>query len=373
MRFADSETQKLIRNTARSYLSDKFPWERLYALERGDAQLTADDLREIAAMGWTALVAPEAEGGGGASLLEAAVVVDECGYAAAPLPLAVSNVAADLMSRAPGGSALSQHLAALAQGRALYTVAESARRRGPLSVPSASNGALSGTVRLVPFGGLADFLLAPAIVGGEYAFALVPLSAARREPLRMLDRPVYCNLHLDGIPVSDCLILARGQEAERLHERCDALSTAFGLIELGGMMQRVLEMTTEYISNRVQFGQPIAKFQAARHRAAELLMQTETTRWASYYALWEFQKDPQRTEGIWLAKHWAIRAADRVFHVSHLLTGGVGVGSEYPLHLFTQAIAAYAVRGGTAGEMVDRTVDALALRRTSSTGDTVGS
>jgi len=372
MRFADSETQKLIRNAARSYLSDKFPWERLYAMERGDVQLTRDDLQEIAAMGWMALLAPEGEGGGGVSLLEAAVVIDECGYAAAPLPIAVSNVAADLLTCALAAPGVSQHLSALTRGRALYTVAESVRRRGPPPGLRVSGGVLSGTVRLVPFGDLADFLLTPLTTDGEYAVAVVPLPGARRESVRLIDRPVYWDLHLDGVSLSDCVLLATGREAERLCERCDALVTAFGLIELGGMMQRVLEMTTEYISNRVQFGQPIAKFQAARHRAAELLMQTETTRWASYYALWEFQKDQQNTQGIWLAKHWAARAADRVFHVSHLLTGGVGVGSEYPLHLFTQAIAAYAVRGGTMGEMVDRTAELLALRRAPSGGVEAG-
>ena len=36
MLFADSETQKLIRDTARSVLRDRYPWERLYALERGE-------------------------------------------------------------------------------------------------------------------------------------------------------------------------------------------------------------------------------------------------------------------------------------------------------------------------------------------------
>lgn len=362
MRFADSETQKLIRNAARSYLASKFPWERLYAMETGGAQVSRAELEEMAGMGWLALAAPEEEGGGGASLLEAAVVIDECGYAAAPLPLAVSNIAADIMSQALAAPGVAQHLAALAKGHAVYTVAEPARRRLPASDLEASGGFVAGSARLVPFGAMADFLLSPLTVDGEKAVALVPLSGVRREPVRMIDRPSYCDLYFERVPLPDCVLLATRQEAERLHERCDALVTGFGLIELGGMMQRVLEMTTEYISNRVQFGQPIAKFQAARHRAAELLMQTETTRWASYYALWEFEKDPRNTQGIWLTKHWAIRAADRVFHVSHLLTGGVGVGSEYPLHLFTQAIAGYAVRGGTISEMVERTVDSLALR-----------
>jgi hypothetical protein len=56
-----------------------------------------------------------------------------------------------------------------------------------------------------------------------------------------------------------------------------------------------------------------------------------------------------------------VRAADRVFQISHLLHGGVGVGMEHPLHLFTQGIAAFAVRGGTMSEMVSRTLQSLRL------------
>ena len=125
------------------------------------------------------------------------------------------------------------------------------------------------------------------------------------------------------------------------------------------MMQRILEMTTEHVKTRQQFGQPIGKFQAARHRAADILVQLDTTRWAAYHALWRFQNDPGDTDEIYLAKHWAIRAVDRVFQHSHMLHGGVGVGMEHPLHLFTQGIAAFAVRGGTMSEMVQRTLASL--------------
>lgn len=360
MRFADSETQKLIRKAARSYLADKYPWERLYAIERGDAAIGRQELREMADMGWLALVAPEDAGGGGVSLLEAAVVVDECGYAAAPLPIAVSNIAADVLAHA--GEPAQGHLKRLAAAEAVYTIAEAVRRRGRLAGGLRGDGRLvRGVLPLVPFASVADFVIAPLVVDDEQLLALVPLAGVGREPVRTIDRTHYGNVRIDSLPLSECVILGRGHAAQALQDRCDALATAFGMVELGGLMQRVLEMTSEYISNRVQFGQPIAKFQAARHRAAELLVQTETTRWAAYYALWQFQEDPERTLEIWLAKHWAIRAADRVFHVSHLLTGGVGVGSEYPLHLFTQAIAAFAVRNGTMSEVVARTIESLSL------------
>ncbi len=90
-------------------------------------------------------------------------------------------------------------------------------------------------------------------------------------------------------------------------------------------------------------------------------MATEMTRWAAYHALWRFQEDAQDTEEIWLAKHYAARATDRVYQHSHMLHGGVGVGTEYPLHLFTQGITALAVRNGSMNELTERALVARGL------------
>jgi alkylation response protein AidB-like acyl-CoA dehydrogenase len=359
MLFADSETQRLLRDTARSFLAGRYPWERLYEMEAKKAGLTRADLRELAGLGWLALLTP----GAGTTLLDAAVVVEELGYAAVPAPVAVSNVAAYVIASGDAADGAREHLAALASADRLYTIAEASRRRGRPSPRAldASGGALRGTLPLVPFAGEADFVLAPLTLDGEPAFAALPLGGATREATELLDRASYANLVFDSPSLDGALILARGARAEELHERCDALSTAFSLIELAGMMQRVLEMTVQYITQRVQFGRPIGTFQAARHRAAELLLQTETTRWAAYHALARFQDDASDTEEIWLAKHWAIRAAERVYQNAHILHGGVGVGLEYPLHLFTQQIAGFAARAGTMNEMVARTLDALGV------------
>ena len=370
MQFSDSETQKLLRDTTRSYLADTYPYERLYALKQERGQLPSESQKGFAELGWLGMLAPEAAGGGGLSLLEAAVVIEEFGYAAVPAPLLVNNIAADLMSNGDAEEGVQDHLARLCAGDRLYTVSEASRRRdrpahgGDAASPalSASGGKVSGVVPLVPFAGSAEFVLAPLTVDGEPAFAAVSLAGARREEVELLDRSTYRNVHIEDASLDSSLVLARGDKAEALHDRCDALVTALSLIELAGMMQRTLEMTCQYITNRVQFGRPIATFQAARHRAAELLMRTETTRWAAYHAIWRFENDPADTDEIWLAKHWAIRAADLVYQNSHLLHGGVGVGMEYPLHLFTQQIAGFAVRGGAMNEMVARTVESLKLQ-----------
>ncbi len=358
MEYKLSETQQLLQTTARSYLQDTFPWERLYAFEDGSSQLTGEDIGSLAELGWMALVASESAGGGGATLLEASIVIEELGFAGVPAPITTSNVAAYVLDAANAG----EQLADLANNRKRFTISEASRRKRPVAEGlSASGGKLSGTLPMVPFPEIADVVLAPVTVDGEPAFAALPLSEGQQEPVKLLDRTSYANVRFDETALDAGSVLATGPAAQALHERCDALMTALSTIELAGMMRRIQELTAEYITGRIQFGQPIAKFQAARHRAAELLMATEMTRWAAYHALWRFQEDAQDTEEIWLAKHYAARATDRVYQHSHMLHGGVGVGTEYPLHLFTQGITALAVRNGSMNELTERALVARGL------------
>jgi alkylation response protein AidB-like acyl-CoA dehydrogenase len=351
MRFDDSEAQKILRTTARSFLAERFPYERLYAIEQGQDAITSADIDAFAGMGWLNLLAPESSGGGGLSLLEAAVVIEEMGYAAVPAPVLVSNVAADLLASAAVDLGLRPSTVSL--GRA-----HRAPAAGDRDSLSASGGKLSGTLPLVPFANVSNAVLAPLTIDGQAAFAALPLDGAQLDELSLI-HSTASRVRFDGMPIDRATVLATDAPAEALRGRCEALTTALMLVEQAGLMQRILAMTSQYISNRVQFGQPIAKFQAARHRAAELLMQTDTTRWAAYHALWRFQEDPSDTREIWLTKHWAIRAADKVYQVAHLLHGGVGVGMEYPLHLYTLSMTALAVLGGTMSEMVDRSASRL--------------
>lgn len=370
MRFQDSETQRLLRDTARSYFRDKYPWERLYGIERGDASISRADAREYADLGWLGLLVPESEGGAGASLLDAAVVVEEQGYGGVPAPVPAALAASHVLAAAPAaGDAARTHLRHLASGDQLYTVCEAARGRAPLRTwrdgswqpLELSGDRLSGTLPLVPFAELADFVVGPWLVEGRPAFGVLPLAEASREPAELLDRSVVCNVHFDGAALGEGAVLAVGEEARVLQERCDALVTALYNVELAGLMQRTLEMTSEYIATRVQFGRPIATFQAARHRASEMLMRTEATRWAAYHSLWSFAQGPDQTEGIWMTKQWAAGAAQVIYTNAHMLHGGIGVGVEYPLHVLTQALMTLAVRGGDRVELGDRNFQSLGL------------
>jgi alkylation response protein AidB-like acyl-CoA dehydrogenase len=360
MHFADSDAQRLLRETARSYLKERYPWERLFALEQGEAPLDRGDVGEYAQLGWLGLLVPEQEGGAGASLLEAGVVVEELGYAAVAAPVPHALVVSYVLQRAPRrDDSLRQHLRRLASGHGLYGLAlpsEGWAMDGgrPSASVALEGGRLEGELPLVPFAHVLDFVLAPLVADGVPALGLLPLAEAQKDGQPLLDLRPAGRVHFLSTPLGEGDIIARGEEAAQLQEECQALLTAFINLELAGLMQRVVAMTSEYIANRIQFGRPIATFQAARHRAAEMFMMAETLRWAAYHSLWRFQEDPADTVGIWQARYWAAQAAQVVYTNGHMLHGGVGVGLEYPLHLFTHPLMGLPVLGVSQEEVAQR-------------------
>src|SRR5207249_1203805 len=53
-----------------------------------------------------------------------------------------------------------------------------------------------------------------------------------------------------------------------------------------GGAERCLEMAVDYAKNRVQFGKPIGAFQAIKHMCADMLLDVESAKTATYFGLW---------------------------------------------------------------------------------------
>ena len=70
--------------------------------------------------------------------------------------------------------------------------------------------------------------------------------------------------------------------------------------EMVGGMQLLLNASVEYAKTRKQFGKPIGQFQAVQHHCANMLLLTESTRSAVYYAAWVMGNDPERLRWLFL-------------------------------------------------------------------------
>lgn len=123
---------------------------------------------------------------------------------------------------------------------------------------------------------------------------------------------------------------------------------AGGLIERGalvralqcaGALERVLEMTVAHVSDRVQFGRPLAKFQAIQQELAKLAGEVAAASAAADLAADALLGDPQAAGfAIAVARVRIGEAVGRANGIAHQLHGAIGFTAEHRLHLFTTSL-----------------------------------
>lgn len=124
---------------------------------------------------------------------------------------------------------------------------------------------------------------------------------------------------------------------------------AIGLAaEQTGAAQRVLELTVEYLSTRVQFGRVIGSFQSLKHACAELAVDIDEARSALAHGIWasEAKDSASITPEVAMAASVCIGAGVKTAEESIQLHGGVGFTWEHPAHLYLRrALTSQAIVG----------------------------
>jgi alkylation response protein AidB-like acyl-CoA dehydrogenase len=103
--------------------------------------------------------------------------------------------------------------------------------------------------------------------------------------------------------------------------------------ELVGASRAMLDLARIHALERVQFGRPIAGFQAVRHRLAEALVAVEAAD-AAVAAGWDAATPPAAA----LAKAIAGRSARTVARHAQQVLAGIGFTTEHPLHTYVRRV-----------------------------------
>ena len=118
--------------------------------------------------------------------------------------------------------------------------------------------------------------------------------------------------------------------------------------EAAGLLAAGLQSVTSHVSERKQFGRPIATFQALRHRLAELQVLTNGVYWLALRAAGTGDSGDAA-----LAALHAQDAAKRAGYDYHQFLGAMGMTLEHPLHLWTYRLKALTGElGGRGGNAV---------------------
>jgi alkylation response protein AidB-like acyl-CoA dehydrogenase len=345
-----TDEQQMLQAAARDFLASRLSSEKIRALAESDDAFSEDLWREMSDLGWPGLMVGADYGGQELGTIELAVLMEQLGYALTPGP-ALSNMLAALALQTAATDEQRQHwLAPLAAGEKRGTLALWDRGAGwtPAEValePERTNGGftLSGEKLFVLDAATADFFVVGA--SGDRRF-IVERDAAgvTITPTPTIDatRKQYA-LKLEGVKVGN--EAAFGGEGAMEDARIRAYIAVAA--ELTGVAQRALEMAVDYAKERKQFGRPIGAYQAVSHRCAQMLLETEGARSASYYAAWAADNEPETAPlAASMAKAYASDAGTRVTGASLQVHGGIGFTWEHDLHLFLKRAQADAVMFG---------------------------
>ena len=157
----------------------------------------------------------------------------------------------------------------------------------------------------------------------------------------LIDGTRAADIELRGVRVNRSSLLVKGREAlEVLDEAIDRLILA-RVSEGLGAMEVVLQLASEHLRSRQQFGQPLIRFQALQHRLAEMFVEIQETRSILYRGLAYIEAPAaERRAAVSAAKIVAANAGRIVGEQGIQLHGGVGMTEEYQVgHYYKRLIA----------------------------------
>lgn len=119
-------------------------------------------------------------------------------------------------------------------------------------------------------------------------------------------------------------------------------------LQMAGALERVLELTVEHVSSRVQFGRSLAKFQAIQQELAKLAGEVAAASAAADHAADAYASDSDDLLfAIAIARTRIGEAASKATAIAHQLHGAIGFTREHALHRFTTALWAWRDEYGT--------------------------
>jgi alkylation response protein AidB-like acyl-CoA dehydrogenase len=333
------EIENDLRASVRDVLGDKAPWTSVLAGTEKDEPYDADLWRAVAGgLGCAGLPVPEDLGGAGATWRETAVVMEELGRFAAPVPFLTSSVIATAALLAAGERDLLARLAA-GEGIAVLAVPFSAAPGEVAETVRVADGTLTGEVTSVADGMAADVLLVPA-AGGLWA---VDAAGAGRTAVTSLDM----TRRLADISLS-------GASGRRVAEGPDAVRTALRIgaamlaSEQLGLAERCLDDTVAYVKTRFQFGRPVGSYQGLKHRLADLWTSvTQARAVARHAASCVAAGDEDAPVAVAVAQAHCSAIAVKAAEECVQMHGGIGFTWEHPAHLYLKRAKADSIALGT--------------------------
>lgn len=336
MNFLMTEEQVAIVDMAARVFADFCGDEQIREFWAGDAAYDEALWRSLRESGLTALILPEGQGGSSLGMTELCAVLECQGRALAPVPLWSHQLAVAALARLSADASRRADWSELAEATRLATLSLEGLHGSRGLMLHAENRAdgwhLRGRAVAVPLAEQAAVAVLPAQTPGGvrvFAFDLAQAGIARVGG-RLTHHEPAADLVIDGL----ALPAGAALDEAALGWLSPRVTACLGALQLG-VSGEALKRAVAYTSERVQFGQPIAAFQAITQKTADCLIDVEALRSALWQLVWRLDGNLDAEGSAAVVRSWTCDTGHRVTHAAQHMHGGIGVDVSYPIHRYT--------------------------------------
>lgn len=364
MDFDFTDDQEQLRDAVKRWVDKAYTFDFRKSVTKAGG-FSQEAYTQLAELGLCGLTVPEAHGGMSMGPVEAMVVMEELGKGIVLEPLSQSLMVAQALSVAPE-ALQAQWLPHVASGDALVVMAAQERKAryrldhcDTVAQAQGDQWQVSGRKTLVAAGAHAGAFVVSAKVNGRIALFVVPKDQAGVTVGAYITQDGAASADVQMDQASAQLLTLDGLAA--LEAACD-VGVAALCAEAVGAMDRLMDITVDYLNTRKQFGVVIASFQALRHRVADMKMQLELARSMSYYATLKLGAPADERRAAMARAKYQLGVSMRFISQQAVqLHGGIAMTDEYVgSHYFKRLTQMEMTQGDTLhhlGEVSDRMQD----------------
>lgn len=283
--------------------------------------------------GVCALGVPERLGGDGVGLSEITTALTEIGRHGLVSP-ALATLGLGLMPILDMASEAQQdrYLDGVAQG-AILTAALNEPGTGLPERPATTvrDGKLNGTKVAVPFAAQADWMVVSTDIGAAVV-------SPKADGVRLTVTPTSAGGEEFAVEFRDVAVdtaeILGGGTVHRLNQLVLAAIGAYA----AGLVAGAVRLTADYVTNRHQFGRPLATFQTVAAQLAEVYIASRTLMLAATSAVWRLAEGRDADEDLDILAYWLTSQAPPAMQTCHHLHGGMGMDITYSMHRYYSSI-----------------------------------
>lgn len=340
MDFDFNEDQYLFQETFKNFLTKEFPLEK-YISDTESGNRGNDLWSQLADLGLFSLLVPEEYGGLGMGLVDLTLILEELGKGLVPPPVAETLIATDMIVRFGSTEQKSRYLPKISEGNLKFVQAFLEKESGydPAEIqatllPQRGGSSLNGQKIMVPQVDITDFILVAVKTDSGLAVAIVGKDhqgVGSREHNTLDDASHFHEVMFDNVILNDNDILKGDGIVDRMFDICSAVYA----IQLIGIAGKVMDISVDFASQRVQFDKPIGSFQAIKHKCADMAVGIDGGRSAAYYGMWAIAEDSADSrQAVSMAKVFCGDTARSVCNEGIQIHGGMGFTWELGLHYY---------------------------------------